>query len=223
MNADGTGRTQLTETAETYEYGPAWSPDGARIAFARALPYDDGTFSGYNSFDVYSINADGTDEVRLTDSPTHDSEPAWSPDGSRIAFSSARDGRREIYAMDASPEGAANVPARLTNKRGGNTAPDWSPDGARIVFESGRDRPRSHDSVPEIYTMNADGSEQARLTRQGYFNDPDWSPDGKRLVFARSGLYTTKSAPISDANRPRLVVAAGRYDGPSEPDWQTIP
>ena len=229
MNADGSDKRRVTGSADFAEAEPTWSPDGTRLAFTRVEHHRDdmgGYYYHYDTYDVHAINADGTGEVRLTDDAKGGHGPAWSPDGTRIAFTSSRGttprtGGPEIYVTDPSPEGPSNEPVRLTATRSSNSAPNWSPDGTKIAFESGRDRPRSHDFTPEIYTMNADGTGQTRLTRKGWYGDPVWSPDGKRLAFSRDGIYTMKAAPLGDGNRPQLV-ASSRY-GSENPDWQAIP
>ena len=71
---------------------PSWSPDGSRIAFTS---YRDG------NWDIYVMDADGSNQQRLTDNPAVDRMPSWSADGSRIAFVSGRDGNWDIYVMDA--------------------------------------------------------------------------------------------------------------------------
>ena len=93
--------------------------------------------------------------VRLTNNNAMDCEPVWSPDGSRVAFWSNRDGGKKIYVMDAD---GSNV-KRLTNNQADDVNPGWSPDGRRILFESERDGNR------ELYVMDADGGNQIRLTR----------------------------------------------------------
>jgi Tol biopolymer transport system component len=82
------------------------------------------------------------------------SDPAWSPDGSRIAVVSDRDGHQEIYVMNA--DGTAQ--ARLTAHAARDADPAWSPDGGRLAFVSDRD------GNPELYLMTANGSAQTRVT-----------------------------------------------------------
>lgn len=122
--------------------------------------------------DIYVINSNGTGAIQLTANPGWDAEPAWSPDGSKIAFTSARDGNLEIYVMNA--DGSA--PMRLTSDPAADYGPAWSPDGTRIAFGSNRG-----DGSPRIYVMNADGSNPVPLTNGG---DPAWSPDGSRIAFS---------------------------------------
>jgi YD repeat-containing protein len=106
--------------------------------------------------------------------------------GTQIAFASNRDGRVQIYLMNADGSGQS----RFTPSAGNDDNPRWSPDGAKILFQSDRDNPAT--GYNDIYLMNADGTGQTRLT-----NDPSddcaatWSPDGSKVVFQslRNGLY----------------------------------
>lgn len=112
-------------------------------------------------------NADDADPVR-------DGSPAWSPDGSRIAFYSERDGNGEIYVMDAD---GSNV-TRLTNTLADEGYPWWSPDGETLTFDS--DEAGGFD----IWTMNADGTNPRRLTTHAAREvAASWSPDGSTIVF----------------------------------------
>lgn len=110
VRPDGTGRKPLTTG-----YAPNWSPDGSRIAFHRS---PDGSESR-----IYVADADGTDENPLTRSGAYDSEPAFSPGGGKVVFSSDRDGDRDLYVMDA--DGTAV--RQLTNHPGADSSPDWRP------------------------------------------------------------------------------------------------
>ena len=104
-----------------------------------------------------------------------DGSPAWSPDGTRIAFYSERDGNSEIYVMKA--DGGAVT--RLTNSKADEGYPAWSPDGTRLAFMSRRN------GKAEIFTMNSDGTDQKLLVSmpRGDAIDPRWSPDGSRIAF----------------------------------------
>jgi Tol biopolymer transport system component len=120
MNADGTNVRQLTSNAD-FDSAPSWSPDGKQILFERAPA---GTFTPGTEAqekDIYVMRADGTHVRRLTDSPGLDEGPEFSPDATKIAFSSARDGQQEIYVMDAD---GAN-PRRLTDNPARDESPDW--------------------------------------------------------------------------------------------------
>jgi len=126
--------------------------------------------------DIYIMNADGSDQQRLTDDPAYDAWPAWSPDGSKIAFVSDRSGNPDIYVMDAD---GSNL-QQLTQNSANDIWPAWSPDGTRIAFPSRRD------GNFEIYVMDADGSNMKRLTNTMAAEDfPAWSPDGSQILFSR--------------------------------------
>jgi Tol biopolymer transport system component len=178
MNTDGSGQRRLARNA--WLAAPAWSPDGRKIAFER--PRRDRNAEGYaiNS-EIFVVTADGSGERRLTRNTGRDSNPVWSPDGRRIAF----ERNWQVSVMNADGSGQR----RLTRNGGRNFAPAWSPDGQRIAFErrlgKGRQSGRCHacrESLTyEVHVMNADGSEQQRLTPRGA--KPGWSPDGRTIAF----------------------------------------
>lgn len=175
MDADGSNQKELPNT--DCDFRPVWSPDGKKLAF------DSGRDGNH---EIYTINIDGTDLRRLTNSPNYDSSPRWSPDGKKIVYfsgSTEKDyGNSEIYIMNTDGTGKEN----LTIKEGSDTYPFFSPDGKKIAFTSYRD------GNAEIYVMDADGSNQQRLTNNSARDDnARWSPDGKQIGFGtdRDGYY----------------------------------
>lgn len=166
IEPDGTGLTRLTDNTLS-DTDPAWFPRGPRLVFAR----------GFGGLWTLNIRSGRTARLTLPSTiPGSDAWPAVSPTGSRIAFTSSRDGGDwDIFVMNANGTGVTP----LTDNADSDRNPNWSPDGDRIVFESGRD------GDDDIYVMNADGSGVVQLT-----NDPDqdirpdFSPDGSRIAFA---------------------------------------
>jgi Tol biopolymer transport system component len=126
-SSDGTGDTVLTQaepvTGEGLAFDPSWSPDGTRIAFARLSQRASGTGPTLD-FEIWVMNADGSNQTRLTSVAQDDRDPAWSPDGTKIAWSRARTTRTELWVMSA--DGSA--PARLTPDSFIRAdKPDWEP------------------------------------------------------------------------------------------------
>lgn len=166
--------------------------------------------------EIYVASRSNGQPVNLTATAGDDLQPAWSPDGQLIAFSSGRTGNFEIYVMDAN----GNNLVQLTNNRGFDEWPVWSPNGDKIAFVSDRD------GNVEIYVMNADGSSQQRLTNHPADDWPAaWSPDGRRLVFASDRDDTWNLYVISAEGGPaqRLTNAPGDERDPIwSPDGQSI-
>ena len=125
--------------------------------------------------DIRLTSSNGRSGALLTNDSGSERDPAWSPDGSRLAFAAELRGDLDIWVMNADGNGLV----RLTSNVGTDYRPDWSPDGKRIVFVSERD------GNPELYVMNADGTGQTRLTNEPRRDsDPAWSPDGATIAFS---------------------------------------
>ncbi len=140
----------------------SWLPDSQRLLFQ-------GSRADTNAVQVCAVNIDGSDvEVIRSDNDAMNIAPAASPDGSRVAFASDRDGEDlEIYVVDTD---GGNL-RRLTDSSSRDAQPTWSPDGQWIAFTSTRD------AGFEVYIMRADGSDLRRLTdNQAIDGDPAWSP-----------------------------------------------
>ena len=186
MAPDGKNQRRLTNNPAS-DHSPSWSPDGKRIAFVSERDGHVHRRIPWFTSEIYVMDANGSNQLNLTNNPHDDRSPSWSPDGKRIVFESDRDNDRghniEIYVMDADGSNQLNLTNNLTEDR----YPAWSPDGERIAFSARRERHVVHnlDITYEIYVMDADGGNQQRLT-DNRNNDwyPEWSPDGKRIAFA---------------------------------------
>jgi Tol biopolymer transport system component len=182
MDSDGTNQTNLTNTPDTNEGQPAWSPDGARIAFTGPGDLNEDRSGGLG--DIYIMDADGTNRTNLTNTPDDlEYQPSWAPSGEQLTFVREMAGQiiseqPDIFVIDANGENANN----LTQTDESESHPDWSPDGAKIAFAGVRD------GGWEILTMDPDGQNEEILTGDGFDgNDeaPDWSPDGTKIVFMK--------------------------------------
>jgi Tol biopolymer transport system component len=139
---------------------------------------DIGSLSGkivYSSEgDVFVINADGTGKTQLTDHPSEDFDPVWSPDGTQIAFRTHRNGDEDVYLMNSDGSDQRN----LSNDRHGDYSPAWSPSGEWIAFMS--DRAGNNN----IWVIRPDGSDVHQVTDiPGISEYPTWSPDDSRIAF----------------------------------------
>jgi Tol biopolymer transport system component len=145
-----------------------------------------------------------------------DGSPAWSPDGTRIAFYSERDGNAEIYVMQADGSGVT----RLTHTKADEGYPSWSPDGRTISFDSDRD------GNFEIYAMNADGSNVRPLTKHPARDvSASWSPDGSKIVFMSDrdgGFDAYEAAPDAGAPATRVTRTGTAWFPVFSPDGKTL-
>ena len=187
---------------------PAFFPEGDRIAYVKDVVRGSELW-------VSSLTQGTTQRLMYKGNPHY---PAWSPDGSRIAFSSSQDGKLSILVMKAD----GSLITRLADRPFSDLSPAWSPDGSKLAFESNRD------NNSEIYVMEADGSNQVRVTNNAAADRrPVWSPDGRSLAFEseRDGNREIYVMRADGSNIRRLTNdAAADYSPAWSPtgDWIAV-
>ena len=164
MNADGGNQTRLT-SGPSVQGRPAWSPDGTKIAFSAPSGRE---LSDAN--DIYTVAPAGGEVTRVvsaTRSNDRFTQPAWSPDGAKLALTltSLAANDTDVYVVNADGTGLKD----LTNRGGFDGAPAWAPEGAALAFSSTRE------GNAEIYWMYPDGTGQTQLTFNAATDDgPSW-------------------------------------------------
>lgn len=186
----------------------AWSKDGKRIVFETNR---NGLTSG--NFDLYVMNADGSQQRQLTNSPESDRYPTFSPDGQRVCFRrDAKDlaGNSELFVVNVDGTGETN----LTNHPAYDADPAWSPNGERIAFASTRE------GRWRLFTMRADGTDVRLLSTgpPGGSAFPAWSPEGSQVAFSgtandRAEIYVIDA----DGKNERQLTTLGAHS--TLPAW----
>lgn len=206
IRPDGTGKTNLTRS-EMDEDSPAWSPDGARLAFVRSSPGQDA--------ELIIADASGANQrvVPLEGDMSFVSAPTWSPNGARLAFyaqesDSARD--YDIFVVNLDGSGLTNLTPALS---GESITPDWSPDGTKIVFAN---TAYDSDATRQLAVVAPGGGAPTFLTNADrWHNDPVWSPDGRQIMFSSqvNGAGALLTMPAGGGEPTLLIRSAtmGRW------------
>ena len=184
-----------------------------RIVFASTHDNENG--------EIYTMNLDGSELIRLTDDDFFDFGPQVSPDGQRIVFSSDRDGLLQLFVMDLDGSDLTQV----TQSTGNNRDPWWSADGSQITFASDRD------GDSEIFIIDVNGNNERQLTNNETWDvTPAWSPDGQWIAYSSSQSADDPNIFVihPDGTGLRRVTHSPSYDGDAvtwSPDsqWLIIP
>lgn len=172
------------------------------------LAFTTGRGSPPGILEIYLINGDGSGLQRVTNNDQDDWAPAWSPDGSQIAFISTRDGNNEIYVMnnDGSDQ------RRLTNSPDSDEIPIWSPNAPEIAFT------RLINGRPDIFIINSDGTGLQNLTNTPNASDwgTTWAPDGQQIVFVtdRDGDRDIYIMNVDGSDQRPLTTVPAHDDSP---------
>jgi dipeptidyl aminopeptidase/acylaminoacyl peptidase len=211
---------------------PMISPDGKRIAYV--VSRADLERSVYDS-DVWLIGVDGSSDTRLTRNPSTNNHPRWSPDGSRIAFLSDREGGRLGIWIIGANGGEAE---KITTEKSGISDFEWSPDGKTIAFVMREPVPMEKEDFrvvgnetrpPHLYLLDVESRVVTRLTR-GPFSvaNPSWSPDGSLIAveYFKTGTLDDQLrdiALVSRSGEVRMLVTRGINRNPHfSPDGKSI-
>ncbi|MFH1849881.1 MAG: DPP IV N-terminal domain-containing protein [archaeon] len=183
-----------------------WSPDGSEAVYINEVNLQRRPYK--RIFEIYVMDADGNYTRILTSgSSARDEDLSWSPDGSKIAFVSDRDGNNEIYVMDANGKNQT----RITHNSANDYNPSWSPDGSRIAFTSVRK------NIFDIYVIDAEGNETNLTHSPTYDGHPSWSPDGSKIAFVsdRDGNNEIYVMDANGKNQTRITFDEHNDHSPS--------
>ena len=193
---------------------PQFSPNGRQIAYCAIVESDPIFMNSHRNHHIFVIDVDGKNNRLLI---REGSSPRWSPQGDRIAYiSSGELGSSQIFVASACGHNQRQLTTTISPQRwpgpyapGGNSDPQWTPDGKKIVYVS-QENERS-----EIFIMNADGSNQTRLTTAEFHdNTPEVTPDGKYILFSSRRSDTMEGGIIKmtlDGKNQRVISNTGIY------------
>lgn len=174
VDLDGGNMRTIVSTFGSSEVTPSWSPDGKYVIYGEVN-------ESTNLIAIYKVDVETGQKTRLTNHVEDSFQPVYSPDGTKIAFSSLRNGTQQIFVMD---EDGSNV-VQLTTDGLFSGAPFWSPDGEKILFVSER-----NGNNLDIFIMNADGTDETRLTTSSDVDTfPVWAPRKSGVAVTTDGLF----------------------------------
>jgi Tol biopolymer transport system component len=228
-DVDGRNLRRLTSSSSSVAE-PAWSPDGSKIAYIRGYDTTYGGLANITSCgpEIYVIDVFSRKSINLTQG-VGGVDPTWSPDGTRIAFSSARNNNYDIYVMNADGSGVK----QLTYTSWSEAEPAWSPDGKRIAYtanlrtvslacgfmSTGRPGEPPSDDRTSVYVMSEQGTNHTKLATGDGGMEPAWSPDGLQLALAVVDVKGEAQIYVTDVNGTSLAKLTGDSTQKASPSW----
>ena len=214
--------SQLTSGSNHHDQHPKWSPDGRRISFVS---------SRGGNFDLYVMNADGTNVMRLTDHPANDFDPIWMPDGQSLIFSSERDSRSDLYRVWLKDRRVDRLTQHFVGRA---IMPSVSPDGKSVAFAA-QTLQRLQFWEFQIHVLDLATGKTRALDNSGGARElpsvpklwsyyPDWSTDGKWIALSVSPQHHEGEdwdlaiVPADGSSPPRKVTTGPGND--RLPDWK---
>lgn len=176
----------------------AQAPQTPKIVFS--------LIDGDANSEIYLMNPDGTEQVRLTHNQAFDVSSVWSPTGDQILFASNRDGIRDLYLMDADGKNVKRVFGKSEDRR----HPTWSPDGKQIAYT------RREQGKRFIYISPIDGKKEERVAIGAL---PTWSPDGTEIAFLTGPPERRQISLLNVSTLKQKVI----FPKPAKPSWLTSP
>lgn len=162
------------------------------------------------NFEIYTVNEDGTDLKRLTNTRVDESAPQWSPDGSKLLYLAQKGGKHEIWSMNSEGGGEVKLAADCI----ANNLPLWSPDGSKIVFLA------KYKSRKAVFVVNSDGTNPLRLTENNTEGSaPSWSPDGSKVLYLQRFKDDTNIYAINPDGTERKMLTKNKGTNIMTPSW----